>query len=69
MTPHPLASFREQHGLTQDGLAALVKSTRWTINRIENGARRPSGDLMIRLCRETGLKFEDFILWQRKDAA
>lgn len=57
MSPkHPLAAWREAQTppLTQDALAKRVGVTRWTINRIEQGERKPSPSLMLRISRETG---------------
>lgn len=38
--PHPLKTYREGQGLTQEALAERIGVTRATINRWENG-RRP----------------------------
>lgn len=38
--PHPLKTYREIQGLTQEALAELIGVTRVTVNRWENG-RRP----------------------------
>ena len=39
--PHPLKTYRQAQGLTQEALADRIGVTRATINRWENG-RRPS---------------------------
>ena len=39
--PHPLKTYRQEQGLTQEALAGRIGVTRATVNRWENG-RRPS---------------------------
>jgi len=53
---HPLAVWRESQAkpLTQQEFARLVGTSRWTINRIETGDRKPSRDLIARIAKETG---------------
>lgn len=48
---HPLAVWREaqEKPLTQEAFARLVGTTRWTINSIETGRRKPSRDLILRI--------------------
>jgi DNA-binding XRE family transcriptional regulator len=36
---HPLKLFREMRGLSQDGLAQLIGTTKATISRLESGER------------------------------
>jgi len=61
---HPLAKFRARTGLSQAALAERVGCTRWMINRIEVGARRPSINLLQRLAAETGVSTDDILRWQ-----
>jgi len=44
-----IATARDAAGLSQEALAEKVGVTRWTINRIEQGARDPSFDLMQKI--------------------
>jgi transcriptional regulator with XRE-family HTH domain len=55
-TKHPLAIWRESQvpPVTQAEFARDVKTSRWTINRIETGDRKPSRDLIARIAKETG---------------
>lgn len=52
---HPLAVWREAQNppLTQDGLARLVGTSRWTINSIETGRRKPGRDLIVNIAKVT----------------
>lgn len=50
---HAIASYREQHGLSQAAFGELVGASRWTINRIENGERTPSSALVRRVIEAT----------------
>lgn len=52
---HPLAVWREsqKEPLTQQALATLVKTSRWTINSIETGRRKPSRELIVRIAKAT----------------
>lgn len=54
-TKHPLAVWRESQDppVTQAEFAQNVKTSRWTINRIETGDRKPSRDLIARIVKET----------------
>jgi DNA-binding XRE family transcriptional regulator len=57
MSPkHPLAAWREAQNppVTQYELALRVGTSRWTINRIERGERKPGRDLLVKIVRETG---------------
>ena len=53
---HPLATWRESqpNPLTQQEFARLVGTSRWTINSIETGRRKPGRDLIVTLARVTG---------------
>jgi DNA-binding XRE family transcriptional regulator len=53
---HPLAKWREAHEppLTQHALAREVGTSRWTINSIETGRRKPGRDLIVKIAKFTG---------------
>lgn len=53
---HPLAKWREAQKppLTQEGLARKVGTSRWTINSIETGRRKPGRDLIVNIAKFTG---------------
>lgn len=50
---HPLAAWRNANRMTQVALAEKLGSTRWTINSIETGRRRPSFALADAINRVT----------------
>lgn len=52
---HPLAVWREAQvpPVTQNELAVRVGTSRWMINRIENGERKPGRQLLLNIARET----------------
>lgn len=56
---HPITDFRTRTGATQHEIARAVGSTRWTINRIECGGRRPSITLAKKLARHIGVELHD----------
>lgn len=53
---HPLAVWREtqEPPLTQADLASRVETSRWTINSIETGRRKPGRDLIVKIAKLTG---------------
>lgn len=53
---HPLAVWRETQPkpLTQQAFARLVNTSRWTINSIETGRRKPGRDLILAISKATG---------------
>jgi DNA-binding XRE family transcriptional regulator len=55
-TKHPLAVWRETQvpPLTQYALSRLVGTSRWTINSIETGRRKPGRDLIVSIAKVTG---------------
>jgi DNA-binding XRE family transcriptional regulator len=55
-TKHPLAVWREAQDppLTQEVLAKRVETSRWTINSIETGRRKPGRDLIVKIAKLTG---------------
>lgn len=62
-TKHPLTDYREGRGLSQDDLAKLIGVTRWTVNRIECGKRKPSIELVGKIVGLSGgqLSANDFL--------
>lgn len=60
---HPLLDFRMKKGLSRRALAALVRTSRQTIHRIENGAQTPSLALVGRLVDKADgeLRADDFL--------
>jgi putative transcriptional regulator len=46
---HALAVWRKTKNLSQQELAAQIGVTRWMVNRIETGKRKPSLDLALRI--------------------
>lgn len=55
MNKHPVTEFREEHGISQDELAKRLGLSRWTINRIEKGERRPSWRSLDKWVSVTGI--------------
>jgi DNA-binding XRE family transcriptional regulator len=51
--PHPLAVWRERHGLSQKRFAAMARTAASTICRIENNKMRPKPELS-RIAQATG---------------
>lgn len=51
---HALAVWRKTNRLTQDEFAGMVGVTRWMVNSIETGRRRPSLDLALKIQASTG---------------
>jgi len=50
---HALSVWRKSKNLSQEEFGERVGVSRWMINRIENGERRPSWDLVDRIRTET----------------
>lgn len=46
---HALAAWRKTKNLSQEEFAAQIGVTRWMVNRIETGKRKPSLDLALRI--------------------
>jgi transcriptional regulator with XRE-family HTH domain len=59
---HALASWRKSNKLSQEEFAVRVGVSRWMINRIETGDRRPSMELVDRIWKATKgkVKANDF---------
>lgn len=54
-TPHPLKTFREREGLSQEALAAMLGVKRPSITRWENRTRLPDADKLSRIKEKTGI--------------
>jgi transcriptional regulator with XRE-family HTH domain len=48
---HPIATYRQEKGLSQAELARSLNVSRWTVAMIECGRRQPSAELLSRLAR------------------
>lgn len=46
---HPLATWRKLKDLTQEELGEKLGVSRWMVNRLETGRRRPSWNLAARI--------------------
>ena len=57
-----LKTFRQQKGLTQEQLAALVGVRRETIMRLEKAQYNPSLKLAVDISRAVGAPIEDIFL-------
>lgn len=57
-----LRELREQRGISQSELARLCGVTRSTICRIEDGSRKPSCVLMVKLAQAIGCKIDDLLV-------
>jgi DNA-binding XRE family transcriptional regulator len=52
---HPLTSWRDERGISQDDFASDLDVTRWTVTSIETGRRRPSVELTAKIEAITGI--------------
>ncbi|KON26725.1 XRE family transcriptional regulator [miscellaneous Crenarchaeota group archaeon SMTZ-80] len=59
LTKNDLRKYRENHGLTQEGLAKRVGVTRQTIISIERGRYTPSLELSLKFVKLFQCKVED----------
>lgn len=55
MSEHPLANWRSTNKKSQKALAADLKISRWMVNAIETGRRKPSLDTAKRIEDMTGI--------------
>lgn len=55
-----IKSFRESRSMTQDELAELLKTTRQSISRYENGERKANQDLLFELASIFKVSLDDF---------
>jgi len=54
-----IARLRKMHGLTQTQLAKLIGVSTSAIAMWETGRRKPDYHMIVRLCDEFGVSFED----------
>lgn len=59
-----LKTFRQQKGLTQEQLAALVRVRRETIMRLEKAQYNPSLKLAVDLSRVVGAPIEEIFIFE-----
>lgn len=59
-----LKTFRQQKGLTQEQLAALVRVRRETIMRLEKAQYNPSLKLAVDLSRAVGAPIEEIFIFE-----
>lgn len=59
-----LKTFRQQKGLTQEQLAALVGVRRETIMRLEKAQYNPSLKLAVDLSRAVGAPLEEIFIFE-----
>ena len=59
-----LKTFRQQKGLTQEQLAALVGVRRETIMRLEKAQYNPSLKLAVDLSRAVGAPIEEILIFE-----
>ena len=66
MSYHPLRQFRENQDpkLSQEQLAQLIKVTKATVSRWENGERFPERELWPVIKDVTGIGAEEFAEWK-----
>jgi putative transcriptional regulator len=57
-----LKTAREKKGLTQEGLAERVESSRWTIIRIEKGSYLPKVSLLAKLSNALDVPMEELLV-------
>ncbi len=62
-----LRELREQHGITQEELAALVKVSRQTIISLEKGKYNPSIGLAHSLAKIFGLPIEEVFIFEEEE--
>lgn len=62
-----LEELRQQRGLKQDELAALMKVSRQTISSLENGRYNPSILLAMKLARYFGVTVEEMFIYEEEE--
>jgi transcriptional regulator with XRE-family HTH domain len=62
-----LDSFITKHGMTEAEIASKAGCSQSTINKVRNGVGNPTFDLLMRISRATGGKFQvsDFVKKER----
>jgi len=59
---HALAAWRKtQNNLSQEAFAAQIGVTRWMVNSIETGRRKPSLDLALKIQAVTNIAPSDLV--------
>lgn len=58
---HALAAWRKSNGKSQEEFAVDIGVSRWMVNRIETGKRRPSLDLALKIEAATKIAPSDLI--------
>lgn len=56
-----LIKFRKDAGLSQSDVAKKLKCTASAINQYENGKRKPSFDVLVKLAEIYGCTVNDFV--------
>ena len=56
--------LRNDHGLTQQGLADALDVSRQTVNSLENGRYNPSLILAFKIAQYFGLSIEQVFTWR-----
>lgn len=56
-----LRALREQKGLAQHELGALVRVHQVAISQLENNVRKPSFDLLLRLSAVLGVSIDELV--------
>lgn len=62
-----LEELRQQKGLKQEELAALMKVSRQTISSLENGRYNPSILLAMKLARYFGVTVEEMFIYEEEE--
>ena len=62
-----LEELRNQRGLKQDELAAILRVSRQTVSSLENGRYNPSILLALRIARYFGLTVEEVFLYEEDE--
>ncbi len=63
-----LEELRQQRGLKQEELAALMKVSRQTISSLENGRYNPSILLAMKLARYFEVSVEEMFIYEEEEA-
>lgn len=58
-----IRAIREAQGMSQERLAALAETSRWTITRIESRQVMPRPATLARICEALGVGPDFFLLW------
>lgn len=66
---HPLAAWRKTKGKSQEDFAVDIGVSRWMVNSIETGRRKPSLDLALKIQDMTKIAPSDLIVSVTTDEA